>query len=408
MSIVVLKLFETFVRSLFVLVASYALPLDESGRFGLFVTLVGLFAFLFAYERQVDMQRKMVGQPPREFDRMLQDGLWFWLFNYAFEVPIFVLLMLLWLKLPLILVLWSPAIVIGEHLANQAYQIAMIGPRYRHLMLVVTAKNAALLAAAGYYIFLDKADLSLASLLDAWGMLSLFSILALGAALFAIKEHIVRDEPLGFPVIARQYRASFNHFMIGLVAILSVQMDRLVAGAFLAPAEIGIYFRNAMPVSIVYQLFNIASFNRVLPEIFAAARTSPVAAIRPRVFREFLTVAGAAALIYAAILAAAHLPHLDGLFAKYHIRPELLCFLFASFLLRAGGDLNGILLNGKNLERRILAIQVSALLVGVVFYVGLSWRFGLMGTVVAGMFGQGLYLFRTRRALSRIEGGETA
>jgi O-antigen/teichoic acid export membrane protein len=406
-NIVALKLVETFVRSLFVLVTSYALQIEQSGRFGLVVTLIGLFAFLFGYERQVDLQRKMVGQPSLLFDRRLVDALWFWSFNYSFEVPLFALLMFLWIKLPPALVLWSVVIVIGEHLANQAYQMAMIGPRYRHLMLVVTAKNVSLLAAVAYLIAFDKPDLSLDNILLAWGVLSVGSIVVLAAGFLFIRERVPREEQLSLEIIWRQYRASLAHFLIGSVAILSVQMDRLVAGALLVPAEVGSYFRHVMLISIVYQLFNIASFNRVLPNIFSLAQTQTVTAIRPVVRREYLLVIAVSVVIYLTILVVGYLPRID-FFARYHIRPELLAVFFTSFLLRAGADLNGILLNGKGLERRILRIQATALAIGLLFYVVLASRFGIAGAAVAGLAAPSIYLGLSRRTLSAYQASEAA
>jgi O-antigen/teichoic acid export membrane protein len=313
-------------------------------------------------------------------------------------LPGFALVMVLWMHFSVVLVAMSLLIVVGEHLANQAYQMSMINQRYRRLMLIVLAKNSGLLAAVGWHIVIGK-DLTLIHVVRDWFVVTIFSIVLLAVATWRIKARNSASYPFDFELFRHQYAASFAHFLIGLVALLSVQMDRLVAGAILPGAQTGSYFRQVLLVSLVYQLFNIASYNRILPGIYHKARTETVAALRPLVRREHLLVICVTVTLYAGILLVGSLPGVN-FFERFHLRPELLAVLFVGFVIRAGADLNSIMLNGKGLEKYILLYQTSALAVGFVFYVALAWKFGIAGAVSAALIAPSVYLFLSSRALS--------
>lgn len=405
MSIVALKLLETFVRALFIVVTTYALHVEELGQFGLIVTLVGLFSFLFGFERQIDLQRKLVGQPAHLFDGKLEDALWLFVLNYVLTLPVFAVLMLVWLKLPLGLVLACVTVVVGEHLANQSYQMALISHRHRHLVLIVTLKNSALFLYVAFVLFVVRAPLTLAGVLYAWSVVSVGSVCLLGAMWIWVRDPSHRGQLPTFGTFTSQYRASYNHFLIGLIAILSIQMDRLVAGAVLRPTDVGLYFRHVLLTSLVYQLFNIASFNRILPRIFQLARTEPAAQVRPVIWSEYKRVLAASALMYVGAVIAGEVPGI-AFFHRYHIRPEFLALLFVAFLLRAGADLNGILLNGKGRERRILIIQTTALAVGVAVYASLAITLGITGAMFANLAAPATYLLLSRRELAALEKAE--
>ena len=398
MNIVLLKLIETAVRSLFIVVGTYALGIVEAGQFGLFATLLNIGAFLFGYERYMDLQRKMVGQPSEICDGKLEKALWFWALNYLLILPGFALVMIFWMHFSMTLVAMSLLIVVGEHLANQAYQMAMINQRYRNLMLIVLVKNTGLLGAVGWHIVVGK-DLTLAHVVRDWFVVTIFSIVLLALATWRIKARKGTSYPFNFELFRHQYVASFAHFLIGLVAILSVQMDRLVVGAILPGAQIGSYFRQVLLVSLMYQLFSIASYNRILPGIYHKARTENIAALRPLVRKEHLLVICVTAALYGGILLVGSLGRIN-FFERFHLRPDLLAVLFVGFVIRAGADLNSIMLNGKGLEKFILRYQATALSIGFVFYVALAWTFAIAGAVAAALVAPSVYLFLSNRALT--------
>ena len=71
-----------------------------------------------------------------------------------------------------------------------------------------------------------------------------------------------------------QFKLSKIHFLIGLVALIWIQLDRLVVGLWFSPEKMGIYYRHVSIIGIIYQLFNIISYNRLIPKIFGLAKNN--------------------------------------------------------------------------------------------------------------------------------------
>ncbi len=88
MLIAATKLVDIAARSLFVLLALYALPVRSTGLFGLALTLIGFFAFLSGFERYADLQRRMVDTTDGQADRLIISTLIFYSVNYALWLPV--------------------------------------------------------------------------------------------------------------------------------------------------------------------------------------------------------------------------------------------------------------------------------------------------------------------------------
>jgi hypothetical protein len=129
MYLVLIKFVEVFTRAAFVVGTSYSLSLAGGGQFGIAVTLIGLFAFAFNWERQVDIQRRFVNASPAVFDRAIVSAVQFWGFNQLVLMPVFLLTCHLMAGLSTWQLLLAAVIVSGEHVANQTYQMALISRR---------------------------------------------------------------------------------------------------------------------------------------------------------------------------------------------------------------------------------------------------------------------------------------
>ena len=91
MYLVAIKFLEVLSRALFVVGTSYSLSLGGAGQFGITATWIGLFAFAFNWERQVDIQRRHAGDSDAVFDRAVKVALPFWGFNQVIMMPLFLL-----------------------------------------------------------------------------------------------------------------------------------------------------------------------------------------------------------------------------------------------------------------------------------------------------------------------------
>jgi len=125
---------ETFFRGLFVLVCTFWLSLEEAGRFGLFATIIGLLSFGLGYERHIDIQRQVAGRSLTAIRRRMFDTLRFFRLHYMLVLPIAMLAAVVGGVTP-----WSVAqvflVIVGEHLANQAYLAVLLDRRAYPLLL---------------------------------------------------------------------------------------------------------------------------------------------------------------------------------------------------------------------------------------------------------------------------------
>lgn len=397
------KLVDVATRAGFVLTATYGLHIAEAGRFGLIATLVGLFAFAFNFERHIDIQRRSAGEDHAVFDRYVVQALKFFAFNWAFMVPLFVLAVLLWTHAGWLILLLAAVVVVGEHLSNQAYQYALINHRYYPMLVVVAAKNVLLAGVVLYRALFARDGFDLMFVMELWAVGAVLCTLGLAVMFVRLNASAPKERPFEFRTdILGQHKASLTHFLIGLIAILILQFDRLAVGGLMTFAETGQYFRHTLLVSFAYQAFNIASFNRITPAIFAEAKTETVPHLRRRVLREYLkTLVGAPLLL----LGAWGVDRLtDGVWSqRFQLSLVLMGLLLMGFMLRAAADFHALILNARHDERHILRSQGAAFAVGAVLLVLLTWKFGVYGAASATIATSALYLMLVSRAVRRLQ-----
>ncbi|MEC8667563.1 MAG: hypothetical protein VXY45_06960 [Pseudomonadota bacterium] len=400
MLVVLLKFAEVGTRAIFVVGTSYLLPLDQAGQFGLIVTLQGLASFAFGYERHTDIQRRVVGAEPSAFDRAVGQALRLFAANYLVVSPIYAALLLILMGLSPWLICLAIVVAVAEQLMNQAYLMAMVNPRYRPLMGLAVVKNTAILAVLAWLMLADPARLGLGDVLVTWAAASVGTV-AVAALIWIRLRHPHPDPGPGLrESLSAQYRASWHHFLLGLVAILALQIDRLVIGAVMPLDQVGVYFRHILMVSMIYQVFNIAFLNRVLPAVFALAKRAPLSDLQAIAQREYLRV-----LVFVGALALAglalHLVTGDALADRFSLVPAYFAGLLVMSCVRMRADFNGLILNALHQEAAIFRLQLISFTLNFPVLVGLTWALGIPGTIASGITGAALYLALTLRTLIR-------
>ncbi len=408
MYLVVIKFIEVFTRAAFIVGTSYSLSLSGAGQFGIVATWVGLFAFAFNWERQVDIQRRYAGLPEPVFDRAVSAALPFWGFNQLIMLPIFAAVVWSMAHLTPMQLALAVVIVSCEHIANQTYQMALISPRYTPFLGLVAGKNVGVLAAILPYVILFPSKLTLDYALIVWASGQVLCAFAVFALWWQRSDPAPHEDGLTrWQRLFAQHRASFTHFQIGLIAILMLQYDRLIAGWLLPLDQTGLYLRHVLIVSFVYQFFNVASYNRIMPRIFAAARTECdaqlLAQMRPELMRMFAVVGAAFAIGVAIDAATGH-----AITARYHLSIAFAGILTLGALLRVMADFLGMIANARMREKVIRRQQLIAFIVGAVLLALAVARFGVGGAVGASFTISALYLFLIQRAVRAFPKVETA
>ncbi len=402
MLVVLLKFVEVGSRAAFVVLTSYTLTLSEAGQFGLVVTFQGLASFAFGYERHTDIQRRMVGQDPALFDQAVARALTLFSLNYVLVIPFYIAALVFVVHMPAYLIALCLVIAVAEQLMNQAYLMAMVNRRYLPLLSIAVAKNIVIVLAIFAPLILTDVLFNLERVLSIWAIGSAVAV-GVSAGLwlrFRATRPDLRQMSLG-EGFGHQYRASWNHFLLGLTAILTLQVDRLAAGALLSLDQVGVYFRHILLVSMIYQVFNIAFYNRALPRVFETARTAPVPALRAIVTREYLRVLAFVGLIGAVGLGI-HLATGGAFSERFSLVPMFFAALLLVSTVRIRADFNGLIFNALHREATIFRLQLVSFAITVPVLLALTSLYEIMGTIMAGLLGATLYLLFTTAVLRRL------
>jgi O-antigen/teichoic acid export membrane protein len=397
MNLVAIKLIEVLSRALFTVGVTYLLAIDAAGQFGLANTLIGLFAFAFGWERHIDIQRRLAGHDGWTFDRAVRALPKFWAFNYLVMVPLLLGLTVLLARLDWRLSAVVAVIAICEQVANGVYNLSVIDDRYRKLVAIVAGKSVILALAIAYAFLFARSLLRIDFILWLWAVVAGVSVIAMAFGWLRIRhqhppEHDENDKPVLIHTrIFDQHRASFTHFITGALAVLIIQIDRLVVGSLLPLDSVGLYFRHVVIVSFAYQFFNVASYNRKLAQVFKLAREGDFVAARRTINREYLMVV----MIVVLGFAGGFLLDLSvgqQISQRLMLHYGLAAILLSAAVLRIYADFYSLILNGQFKERRVLRNQFVSFVIGFAALVGLTLWLGVYGTAIGSVVGSVLYL----------------
>ena len=252
MWVVLSKFTEVGTRAVFVVLTSYSLGLSEAGQFGLIVTFQGLASFAIGFERHIDIQRCYGDADPAVFDAKVADALSLFALNYAVVLPLFILVLATSVYLPSYLIALCVVIAVSEQLMNQAYHMSMVNSRYFPLLCVTVVKNCAILISLLVIIFLSETSLTMARALEVWALWSGIAIAVLAITWLLVRQVRVVKLDKDHTSVWGQYKQSRGHFLLGAVAIIVLQIDRIVLGGLLPLEDVGVYFRHILLVSFSF------------------------------------------------------------------------------------------------------------------------------------------------------------
>lgn len=385
------KLTETLARSVFTVGLTFALPLTEAGEFGLIITMIGLLAFSLGWERHIDIQRRLVGADPARFDGAVTAMMRLWLINYAWMLPLFALAFALWVGLPFLLLFPILIVAVCEQQSNAAYNIAVVEQRYHRLVLWTLIKNLTMLSITAIFLLFFPEQIELDRIIWLWMSVSLIAAIPMALHWVRIRHSdnytTSAFDEMGFWT---QHHASLAHFLIGLLAVLMLQFDRLAVGSMLPPEQAGIYFRHVMLIASVYQLFNIISYNRRLAGIFALTRDFGLLPAQRVVMRDLAWLT-AALIVGLAITSVLDWASDRQLTERFHVSLILMALLLSGAWFRMLADFQALLLNAMLRERRVLVNQIAAFAVTMPTLVGLISVGGIWGAGFAYVAGSIFY-----------------
>jgi len=384
--VILLKLTDTVLRGMFLLLCTYRLGLVEAGRFGLTAALIAFTCFVLGYESFNDLQRRAAGQALHMVRRQLQDKLKFYFAHNLMVVPLAFLVLVYAFDWPYSVVVLVITIALAEHVSTQSYYASVLHPKNCPLLVLLTIKNAALLVSALFLYSSHQVQFTFENILLLWATVSAI-YLVLSAVVWIAWPGMsaVKGTPMptGARSVPAHYIASWWHFLTGFLAIVALQVDKAIVGATLDGHDVGIYFRNVTLTSLILQLFSIIYFTRSSPRIFAMSREGKFEQSRAIASTEFwrFFVHSVAAFSVAWVANAL----LDDPAAQLGVSFVFLSILLVGVLMRAAADFMAVLLFSVGAARPVLRNQAIAIVFGVATFIGCAQAFGLPGAIAGSL-----------------------
>ncbi len=360
----------------------YFLSVEQAGLFGSITLVINFFSVVSGFESHICLQRELVNKSNNEIQKIIKSALIFFCINYLITIPILALALFKFGVNGWILIISCFIIAVSEHICNMAYNLAIVHEEYIKAMPLIITKNIILISAT-IFMILNKYENTLSYILCLWAVIS--SVILLLFIRFIIVKQSMSGSPLfsmNLEAIKFLYRNTYINFLIGAVAVLSLQFDRLIVSLNMTESEVGVYFRHVSVISILYQLFNIISYNKLVPKIFSVAKHSNRVNLKKIINKEYNYI-----LIISFLSIIALYFSVQYLFANYIAKFEIdiviLIVLLLNFTIRSYADFMSLIFNAFRFESRILFFQLTSLVIGVLVLYFLIPVYKINGVLMA-------------------------
>ncbi len=399
-NIALAKFIETGFRSLFVIFCTFGLSLSETALFGLLITYSGIASLIFGYERYIDIQRQNVNSEPGQFDKAVLSAVIFFLVNYLLVTPIYIFIIIITLGLEPWLVLLCIFAAIGDQICNFVYQMAMVNQRYKSLLYLTAIKNV--LMVIGLIFIYTSEVFTFQNVISLWSILTIATTALILLIWVSFNKVDYKSFTINRNLFKGQYQISIIHFLLGLFALLNMQIGRLTVGGFLSLDLAGTYFRHALIMSLVYQVFNIASYNRILPIVFSKIADLGIDNIKKIAIKEHYKVIILLSIMIF-IIFGIYTTDSTGLFKRFSLDPYFLTGLIIATIIKTRADLESLILHGSFKENIILNLQLLTLIISVLFTIFFTVLFGILGTILASIVSALVYLIFIEYSLYKVK-----
>jgi O-antigen/teichoic acid export membrane protein len=384
------KLLEISSRSLFILSVLYFFPVELAGKFGFILLLFGFFSIFYGFERYISLQREIINESEHSVSRKLASTFRFYIFNFLISCPLLAILLFNYGISNIILILCCLLISFTEHISNAVYNISIVYSTYLVAMPSIIIKNLFMFILVVLLIFF-KQENTIEIIIYCWSILS-FLQLIIFSKWFANSLSVSKIQFWKYSLgeIKNHYSVAKINFLIGLISVLSLQCDRLIVGYSFDSFFTGIYFRHVSLISIFYQLFNIVSYNRMVPKIFSEAKEQPFSRLRKSINNEFKNIT-LILVVFTILFVLGYYLLLKPFFLFFHIDIYIVLFLLIIFYIKIYADFQGMILNALNLEIKLCIFQFLTVLISVLLMLAFIPHFQISGVLFASFIGTIFY-----------------
>ena len=376
------KLFETLTRSFFLLTVIYGFSLETSGLFGLFIVILNLSSVFIGFERYISFQRDIVNKPPRIVQEQISDLVKLYLFNLLLIAPFFCMLVKFKLIDSPIIVFATLFILLIEQLSIQIYNISIVCKEYVNLMIFIILKYIILIVLV-LYILYSNLENPFLLIICSWILLGFLQLIpTVYKFVTQQNKYNINFFTINFTKIFQQYKFAKIHFLIGIFAVISLQLDRVIVGFWFSIETMGVYYRHVTLIGLLYQIFNICSYNRLIPLIYKSAKSKQnYGFIKSTLFKEYLINFVILICISLFLITLFSFSYIEFLFNKYLIELDLLILLLLVFSIQIYANFRVMIYNAYKSENFIIKYQLISLIIGLIMMTLLIPVFGIKGII---------------------------
>tara|TARA_Y100001958_G_scaffold118822_1_gene85897 strand:- start:17131 stop:18351 length:1221 start_codon:yes stop_codon:yes gene_type:complete len=373
------KLLDTFFKSLYSLIIVYVFPIEISGFFGFFIVIVGLGSVIIGFERYISFQIETVDISSKAIQQKLSDLFAFYLFNLIFAAPIFSIIVYFKIFQNPLMLLLCILILFSEMLSNNIYNIGVVHVKYIIGMRVVIIKNL-LLVLFSIQLYFINLDNPLFYIFLFWSILSTSQIFIFIYYFLKFQNLYNIKSSISFSRILDQYKISKFHFLLGLVALVWIQADRLLVSIWFDTKMMGIYYRHVAITSIFHQIFFMASFNRLIPQIYSSAKKNGYNILSKIIIKEYKIILSIVLFIILSILIS-YYTFLKEYFLDLYLQLNIILSLIFILTIRIYADFQSMILNAYKLESETFKYQALCLIIFILLMMFLVPIYKIKGVV---------------------------
>jgi O-antigen/teichoic acid export membrane protein len=184
------------------------------------------------------------------------------------------------------------------------------------------------------------------------------------------------------------------------VALASVQIDRLLAGAFLSLEQSGVYFRHVFLAVAAYQAAGVLSHNRIIPRLYRYVQAGAVGDALSLIRRERLRFMALTTGVVVVLIGLEFMRERGAAWLQF-LDTGLVVPMVLAYMIRGVADYNALFLNARFEERSVLRAQAFAVLCAMSVSAALAPLLAGKGLVAGAATGAVTYLFVTWRCVRR-------
>lgn len=372
---------------LVLLIARYLTP-GEFGVYGLVTVTVTLSLNVIGFDFYVFSSREMLARPDTDRAAMVRDQLVFHACMYVFALPLLLSVFFLHL-IPWSVLLWFYALVVLEHLSQEAYRVLITFSRPIAANALLFLRSGAWIYAVGALMWWSRGARRLEWIWGGW-------VLGVGASL-VLAAWFLRSldwkEAAGRPVDWPWIRAGLvrgGSFLLATFAMKGIEtIDRYLLKAFRDEAAVGVYSLYFSIANVVY-VFVFAGVVSSFHPLLLKEQQADERRAQLRRFALWLTLSTVAV----AVAVAAGFDVVLWLVDKPAYAQDVAAFyvLVGSACLLTLNTVPHYALYARHRDRALIVATVLAFAVTVAAHLLLVPSMGILGSAVATAVGTGALL----------------